>query len=78
MNNNFFYILSIDFVFMYSLKIAFIILALVYFLYSLVFSKNVKLMTKILETKFNRLIIFISSFQMIISLILLFFAIFLV
>ncbi len=59
-------------------KIALIILAIIYLLYALVVSKNIKIMVKSLDDKFNYLIIFISSLQITAGLILLIFAIFLI
>ncbi|GIW64278.1 MAG: hypothetical protein KatS3mg092_0211 [Patescibacteria group bacterium] len=59
-------------------KIALIILAIIYLLYALAVSKNIKIMVKTLDDKFNYLIIFISSLQITAGLILLIFAIFLI
>lgn len=59
-------------------KISVIVLAIIYFLYALVISKQVKIMTKTLEDKFNFIVIFISSLEITAALILLIFSIFLV
>jgi hypothetical protein len=59
-------------------KIAAIVLALIYVIFSIVVAKQVGIMTKTLEDKFNVVVIFISSLQTTISLILLIFAIFLI
>lgn len=55
-----------------------IIVAIIYLLYALVVSKQVKIMTKTLEDKFNLVVISISSLEITAALILLIFAIFLV
>ncbi|MFH0979382.1 MAG: DUF5657 family protein [Candidatus Roizmanbacteria bacterium] len=59
-------------------KVSAILLAIIYLLYSVVVSKQVKIMTKTLEDKFNFVVSFVSSLQITIALILLIFAIFLV
>ena len=48
-----------------------ILFAIFYFFYALVISKQVKVMDKALQDKYNWLILFITSFQVTISLILL-------
>lgn len=57
-------------------KIAAIILVLIYLLYAFVVSKQIKIMTKTLEDKFNWLMVFIGSLQITLGLILLIFVIF--
>jgi len=59
-------------------KISAIILAVIYLFFSIIISKQVKIMTKTLEDKFNWFVIFISSLQLTAAFILLIFAIFLV
>lgn len=58
-------------------KAAAIVLSLIYLTYTLVVSKQVKIMTKTLEDKFNFLVIFISSLEITVAFILLIFSIFL-
>ncbi len=58
-------------------KFATSLIALLYLLYSIVIAKQVKIMDKSLEAKFNQFIFFICSIQTTIALILLIFAIFL-
>ncbi len=48
-----------------------ILFAIFYFFYALVISKQVKVMDKALQDKYNWLILFITSFQVTVSLILL-------
>ncbi|TRZ51306.1 hypothetical protein D4R99_04565 [bacterium] len=60
------------------LKIVMVILAIFYFFYALVISKQVKVMDKTLQDKYNWLIFLITSLQVTVSLILLIFAIFLI
>ncbi len=55
-----------------------IIVAIIYLLYALVVSKQVRIMTKTLEDKFNFVVIFISSLEITAAFILLIFTIFLV
>lgn len=59
-------------------KVSAIVLALIFLLFSIVVSKQVNIMTKTLEDKFNWFVILISSLQITAALILLIFAIFLV
>lgn len=59
-------------------KVSSIILAIIYLLYAVVVSKQVNIMTKTLEDKFNWFVIFVSSLQITAALILLIFSIFLV
>lgn len=62
-----------DFIF----KISAIILSLIYFVYAMVVSKQVKIMTKTLEDNFNFLVFFISKLEIALAFILLIFSIFL-
>jgi len=57
-------------------KISAIVVAVIFLLFSIVVSKQVNIMTKTLEDKFNWLVILISSLQITAALILLIFAIF--
>ena len=59
-------------------KISAVLLAILYLLYAIVVSKQVKIMIKTLEDKFNFVVSFVSSLQITVALILLIFAIFLV
>ncbi|PIQ72863.1 hypothetical protein COY13_01135 [Candidatus Roizmanbacteria bacterium CG_4_10_14_0_2_um_filter_36_35] len=59
-------------------KVSAILLAIIYLLYAIVVSKQVKIMIKTLEDEFNFIVSFISSLQITVALILLIFAIFLV
>lgn len=58
-------------------KISAIIISIIFLLFSVVVSKQVNIMTKTLEDKFNWFIILVSSLQVTVALILLIFAIFL-
>lgn len=57
-------------------KIFAVVMALIYLLLSFVLSKQVRIMVNTLKDNFNILIIFISSLQVTVALILLIFAIF--
>jgi len=59
-------------------KVSAILLAIIYLLYAIVVSKQVKIMIKTLEDEFDFIVSFISSLQITVALILLIFAIFLV
>jgi len=52
-------------------KIIIIIFAIFYFLYALVIAKQVKTMDKILQDKYNQLILLVTSMQVTVSLIIL-------
>lgn len=58
-------------------KISAIIVSIIFLLFSIVVSKQVNIMTKTLEDKFNWFIILVSSLQVTVALILIIFAIFL-
>lgn len=58
-------------------KISAIIVSIIFLLFSIVVSKQVNIMTKTLEDKFNWFIILISSLQVTVALILIIFVIFL-
>lgn len=58
-------------------KISAIIVSIIFLIFSIVVSKQVNIMTKTLEDKFNWFIILISSLQVTVALILIIFAIFL-
>lgn len=66
-----------DVVFKISAIILSIILSLIYFIYAMVVSKQVKIMTKTLEDNFNFLVIFISKLEITLAFILLIFSLFL-
>lgn len=78
MELNFFNILSTRVIFDVLFKTGLIILSIIYLLYAFVVSKQVKIMIKTLEDKFNYLVIFICSLQVAVGLILLIFAVFLI
>jgi hypothetical protein len=59
-------------------KVSAILLAIIYLLYAVVVSKQVKVMIKTLEDKFNFIVSFVSSLQITVALILLIFSLFLV
>jgi uncharacterized membrane protein len=59
-------------------KTSAIVLGVIYLLYSIVLSKQVNIMTKTLEDKFNLFVNLISSIQITVAIILLIFAIFLI
>jgi len=59
-------------------KIIMILLAVFYFFYALVISKQVKIMDKTLQDKYNWVVLLITSLQVTVSLILLILAIFLI
>ncbi len=59
-------------------KIIMILLALFYFFYALVISKQVKVMDKTLQDKYNWVVLLVTSLQVTVSLILLILAIFLI
>jgi len=59
-------------------KVSAILLGVIYLLYAIVIAKQVNIMTKTLEDKFNFVVSFVSSLQVTVALILLIFAIFLV
>lgn len=69
--------MDINFIFPILIKTTVIILGVIYVLYSIVLSRQVKIMTKTLEDSFNPIIILVSSIQTTVALILLIFAIFL-
>ena len=69
--NNFFTILNSQGIKNILFKIIMIFLALFYFFYALVISKQVKTMDKTLQDKYNWLILLITSLQVTVSLILL-------
>lgn len=58
-------------------KVSAIVLSGIFVLFSVVVSKQVKIMSKTLEDKFNWIMLFISSLQVMIGIILLIFSIFL-
>lgn len=75
---NFFTILNSQGINNIFFKIIMIFFALFYFFYALVISKQVKIMDKTLQDKYNGLVLLITSLQVTISLILLILAIFLI
>jgi len=54
-----------------SFKIVSVLFAIFYYFYALVIAKQVKIMDKALQDKYNRLILLITSLQVTVSLILL-------
>lgn len=75
---NFFTILNSQGINNIFFKIIMIFFALFYFFYALVIFKQVKIMDKTLQDKYNGLVLLITSLQVTISLILLILAIFLI
>lgn len=69
--------MDINFIFPILIKTTAIILGVIYVLYSIVLSRQVKIMIKTLEDSLNPIIILVSSIQTTVALILLIFAIFL-
>ncbi len=59
-------------------KVSAVLLAILYLLYAIVISKQVSIMNRTLEDKFQYVISFVSSLQIAVALILLIFSLFLV
>ncbi|MDO9028064.1 MAG: hypothetical protein Q7U68_04295 [Candidatus Roizmanbacteria bacterium] len=75
---NFFTILNNQGINNIFFKIIMIFFALFYFFYALVISKQVKIMDKTLQDKYNWIVLLITSLQVTVSLILLILAMFLI
>ncbi|MEK7633928.1 MAG: DUF5657 family protein [Patescibacteria group bacterium] len=75
---NFFTFINIQGINNIFFKIIMIFFALFYFFYTLVISKQVQIMDKTLQDKYNWVILLITSLQVTVSLILLILAIFLI
>lgn len=75
---NFFTILNNQGINNIFFKIIMIFFALFYFFYALVISKQVKIMDKTLQDKYNWIVLLITSLQVMVSLILLILAMFLI